>query len=138
MTHSRYNSHTDPVFKTLEILKLEDMFKLNMLKWYYRHIHQTLPFYFNDYEIRTHEDIHSYNTRNKKDVVNPPTRIQAARKCLRNYITIVLKCFPTEVLDKVNTHSAQGFRTYAKHYIIANYTIECIIENCYICNRPDL
>ena len=36
ITNSRYNSHTDPIFKKLEILKLEDMFKINMLKWYYR------------------------------------------------------------------------------------------------------
>ena len=28
--NSKYNSHTEPLMKKLEILKLEDMFKLNM------------------------------------------------------------------------------------------------------------
>ena len=46
--NSKYNAHTEPLMKNLKILKLEDMFKINMLKWYYRFKKQQLPDFFAD------------------------------------------------------------------------------------------
>ena len=46
ITNSKYLHHTTPLFKKLNLLKLEDMFKVNMLKWYYRHHNKQLPSYF--------------------------------------------------------------------------------------------
>ena len=135
ITDSPYNSHTSPIFKQLNILQLEDMFKVNMLKWYYQFKNKKLPFYFNSFEFPTHENIHNYNTRNRRNVVNPLSRIQASKKCLRNHIHVVLKLFSIIVLEKVDTHSKKGFITYAKNHLISNYQIDCNIENCYICNR---
>ena len=70
ITDSPYNSHTEPIFKQLNILQLEDMFKVNMLKWYYQFKNKKLPFYFNSFEFPTHENIHNYNTRNRRNVVS--------------------------------------------------------------------
>ena len=106
-----------------------------MLKWYYQFKNKKLPFYFNSFEFPTHENIHNYNTRNRRNVVNPLSRIQASKKCLRNHIHVVLKLFSIIVLEKVDTHSKKGFITYAKNHLISNYQIDCNIENCYICNR---
>ena len=59
---SKYNSHTDPLFKNLNPLKLKDLFKLNVLKLYYKYKENILPFYisniFSDFSIG-----HSYNLR---------------------------------------------------------------------------
>ncbi len=33
---SKYNDHTVPIFKKLKLLKLEDILKLNELKFYYK------------------------------------------------------------------------------------------------------
>ncbi len=38
---SKYNAHTEPLFKTL--LKIDDMLKLNELKFYYKYEHDKLP-----------------------------------------------------------------------------------------------
>ena len=51
ISNNRYNSHTEPVMKKLEILKLEDLFKLNMLKWYFNYKNNKLPCYFSDNQV---------------------------------------------------------------------------------------
>ena len=36
ITNSRYNAHTSPLFKSLNCLKFEDLYKLNVLKFYFK------------------------------------------------------------------------------------------------------
>ena len=131
--NSKYNGHTEPLMKQLEILKLEDMFKLNMLKWYYRYKNEQLPDYFSEYVIKNQYEIHSHDTRKKSLISRPNTRIHAARYCLRNHVSVVINSMPKNVIEKVYTHSYQGFASYAKKTIISNYSLDCIIEDCYIC-----
>ena len=60
---SKYNVHTDPIFKNLNLLKLADIFKLNVSKFWYKLQHNCLPYYFNSvFELPDH-DVHPYNTR---------------------------------------------------------------------------
>ena len=35
ITNSSYNAHTDPLFKKVDLLKVKDIFQLNVLKLYY-------------------------------------------------------------------------------------------------------
>ncbi len=44
--HSKYNAHTKPIFKALKLLNVEDMLKLNELKFYYKYENNKLPKYF--------------------------------------------------------------------------------------------
>ena len=135
ITNSKYNAHTEPLMKTLEILKLEDLFKLNILKWYYRFINLKLPAYFLKYQIRLQADIHSHDTRFNTTATQPVPRIHAARYCLRNHVSVVLNSIPNNVLEKVRSHSYKGFSSYAKGYLLSTYSLECNIENCYICSN---
>ena len=43
ITCSKYNAHTDPLFKSIEILKVAKIFNLNALKFYYKYLHGKLP-----------------------------------------------------------------------------------------------
>ena len=131
--NSKYNAHTEPLMKKLEILKLEDMFKLNMLKWYHRYIQKQLPEYFLHYIISHQYEIHHHNTRYKSMISQPKTRIYAARRCLRNHVSVIINSMPKTVIEKVYTHSYKGFALYAKKTIISTYSLDCIKEDCYIC-----
>ena len=42
---SKYNAHTEPIFKRLQLLKVADILKIQELKFYYRFMHNTLPRY---------------------------------------------------------------------------------------------
>ena len=61
ITHSRYLSHTEPLFKHLELLKVVDLFRLQQIKFYYKYINNSLPHYFLNLSIITNK--HCYNTR---------------------------------------------------------------------------
>ncbi len=37
MSHSKYNAHTEPIFKEFKLLKLEDILKLQEIKLYYKY-----------------------------------------------------------------------------------------------------
>ena len=64
------------------------------------------------------------------------TNTKTCRLCIRHKIPALMNenYLPAIVLDKINTHSFQGFTKYAKNYIINNYNTNCNIANCYSCN----
>ena len=59
VTFSDFNSHTNPLFTDLKILKVDDVIKLNLLKFIYEFKHDLLPSEIsNIFEYNT--DIHNY------------------------------------------------------------------------------
>ena len=46
-----YNSHTEPHFKQLNLLKIEDQLKLQELNFYFNYIHRHLPVYLLNWQI---------------------------------------------------------------------------------------
>ena len=42
ITISKYNAHTEPLFKALDIVKLKDMLNLSTLRFYYRYNYTTI------------------------------------------------------------------------------------------------
>ena len=48
ITCSKYNAHCMPLFKKLKLLRIQDIYKLNMLKFYYKYKKSILPNYFRD------------------------------------------------------------------------------------------
>ena len=51
ITDSRYNTHTQPLFKALGTLTLDDTFKMQCLKYYYKCIQGKLPPFVNTFFI---------------------------------------------------------------------------------------
>ena len=131
---SKYLGHSTPLMKQIGILRLEDMFKLNMLKWYFKYTHKQLPKYFLEYEIRSQGEIHDHNTRGRNHISQPVPRLHGSKRCLRHYIPSIINATPKTVIDKIHTHSFQGFSRYAKTYYLSQYSTECLIHNCYSCN----
>ena len=66
MTKSRYNAHTSPLFKSLNCLKLEDSYKLNVLKFYFKYCHNELPEYFHSFDISTRSMIETNKIQSKE------------------------------------------------------------------------
>ena len=48
MTNSKYNAHTEPLFKHLNLLKIDDLFDVQCLKFWYKFKNNTLPYFFRD------------------------------------------------------------------------------------------
>ena len=130
---TRYNAHTDPLFKTLNILKVEDLFKLKALKFYFLYLQNNLPAYFNDIFAQTPVN-HPYQTRNKESMQLLVPKRNRTRKCIRFLIPSLLKNTPPCIKDKFHTHSLSGFSKYAKIHFISKYPETCTIPDCFVCN----
>ena len=134
ITCSKYNAHTEPLLKTLNLLKIEVIMKTKALKLYYRYKKNELPKYFESMFTESNDN-HSHDTRHKSLLYQLPTKTSTGRLCIRHYIPELLSKTPECITEKLDTHSFSGFSNYMKNYYIRNYNENCLIENCYICQK---
>ena len=136
ITHSKYNSHTEHSFKSLKVLKLGDMFLLKCLKFYFNLKNNEVPHYF----TTIFEPTHHYETRQDATFLNRGTRTVRAERCLRMKILEIDAGYDRQVIDKVYTHSFEGFSNYAKTYLLNTYNTQCPRNgiNCYPCRTHEI
>ena len=84
LTMSRYNSHTDPLFKRLNLLKITDILRLQELKFYYKFMHNLLPSYLHNWLLTPNANIHTHNTRRQNELHTFKTQHEFAKRCLRH------------------------------------------------------
>ena len=120
ITVSKYNAHTEPLFQALDLLKIQDMLDLSTLKFYYRYVHDNLPAYLYSFRIVTQGIHHNYDTRNRDRIHIDRTRTRYADKRVRIYLPTVLNSTPTALLEKIATHSLQGFALNLKNTSFIN------------------
>ena len=68
LSASKYNAHTEPLFKNLKLLKIEHTLTLHELKLYYKFIHIRLPVYLQNLELDQNSSIHNINTRGQHNI----------------------------------------------------------------------
>ncbi len=100
---SKYNAHTKPIFKALRLLKVNDILKLQELKFHYKYYLQNLLFKTN---------IHSYATRSPNKIHQWIPMHDYARKCVHYNIPSTVNNTPINIIEKVCTHNIQGFSKY--------------------------
>ena len=135
ITRSKYNEHTSPLFKTMNLLTVKDMQALQELKFYYKFIHNKLPAYLQHWQLITNINIHNHNTRRQHEIHIVGIKHSFAKRSLKHHLPITLNDTPQIVKDKLYTHSLRGFVNYAKYNFINKYHNSCAIVNCYVCMR---
>ena len=69
ISKSKFNAHTDLILKNLQILKIEDLHILHVLKCFHQLIHNNIPVYFcTNMTLTQHSHVHSYQTRIDKNL----------------------------------------------------------------------
>jgi len=131
--NSKYNAHTNPLFKKLQLLKVMDLCALQEFKFMYNFENKTLPNYFLSIQYHRHSSRHHYNTRNAENMELLPSRHVFVETSICYRLPKVLNTCPACIRDKIFSHSPKGFRNYVKNYFIGNYSEFCTINNCYIC-----
>ena len=112
ITLNTYNSHTEPLFKNLKLLKIKDMLKLQELKCYFIYIHKQLPSYLLNWQIIPSINIHNYNIRAKDNIHSFRAKHEFAMKCLRHSLPNTINATPDAIKYKTYTHSLHGFIIY--------------------------
>ena len=65
INNSKFNAHTDPIFKEMKLLKLEQIIELDILKFSYKHSRNLLPNSLTNM-LNRYQYTHQYNTRNRQ------------------------------------------------------------------------
>ena len=131
-----YNAHTTPIFSELKLLKLEDIFKIALLKFHFKYENNQLPQYFSNMFL-TENVTHDHDTRQR--VQDRPQRPHksSSDKTIRYHMPTFLENVSDAIKEKTQTHSIQGFVAYAKYIFMNDYIFECTDPNCWPCNSED-
>ena len=135
VANSNYNDHTEPILKSFNLLKFDDILKITHLKFYFKYCHNLLPLYFQSIKFIQRTECHDYPTRSRFMLQISKTRTKLAEKSIRYTIPKLVNDTTPVILDKIFIHSLQGFCFYIKTNFIDSYSYDCNIENCYICHR---
>ncbi len=130
---SKYNAHTEKIFKTIKLLKVNDILKLKELKLYYKYKNKKLPNYLQNLPFKDNISTHFHTTRiqHKNHIFRP--KHEYAKKCIRYDIPNLVNNTPHNIIEKIYTHGLQGFSRYVKNHLLQLYQDNCTIVNCYIC-----
>ena len=128
---SKYNSHTEPLFKKAQMLKLRDIFEINLFKIYHKFSNDNLPFYLKNM-LKKFSPQHGYETRTVYILVEPELYTPSAKNCLRYELPMFINK-KTDVVSKVCIYCYRGFASHLKKQILSSYEEICHIQQCYIC-----
>ena len=73
ISNLEYNAHTNDSYKKLEILKLPELFKENIIVYFFNTLKLGMNSNVSPYMI-LHSEIHNHDTRNRNKLVLPLTR----------------------------------------------------------------
>ena len=98
ITRSKYNAHTEPLFKKQNLLKLNDLFELNVLKLYYKFKKNILPYY----TINMFSDARTpnYNLRQWNILDTQYSNTPSGDKCIRCYLPKIINKTDTNIIEK--------------------------------------
>ena len=135
ISSSKYNAHSEPLFKILDILKIEHLFSQSCLKFVYKFKKCQLPKYFSSLQCVPRSSIHDHDTRSASSIDTIYTRTHMASKCIRSQLPLLLNNTPDIILGKINTHSIQGFSFFIKRYYLSQYMTQCQERECFVWNN---
>ena len=134
ITNSSYTAHTTPLFIELGLLKVQDMFKLKLLKFYYKLSSNLLPQYFESYR----DVIERAPARElRQHYIHPPLirRVYAECSPLFQLIKLInsLKADKNDtILEKIQlkSHTFHGFSFNVTMVYLNAYDPICRLNTC--------
>ena len=121
--------------KRFELLLIKCLFDLKCLKFVYNFKKGNFPCHFLNIRCLQRPSVHAHDTRYASLIDSEPTRTVMAQNCIRHHLVNVLNCTHRCILDKIATHSIQGFTFYVKRYYLNQLSSECHIRQCFVCNK---
>ena len=127
-----YISHTTPIFKNLSILRLSDLYSLQLFKFHYKNTNNKLPAYFNSFipDISTHE----HNLRSRT-IRLPLTKREFFVQSTKYQYIRFLRETDQAILNRSMTHSLPHFIFTIKTSMFTDYDPHCYVNNCYVCQN---
>ena len=135
ITCSNFSAHIEPLFKQLKLLKVKDIFTQMKLKFFHKFVHGELPEKLLSLPFKPNRQTHDHNTRQSTNLFINRVNTTFAQNSLLYAIPLLINSTPSLIMDKIHTHSLQGFSKFIKNHLLEKYQTMCSIPNCFICQR---
>ena len=119
-------------FSKLRLLKIQDIHKIALLKFFHRYKNNSLPRYFDDFFEQKYPS-HNYDTRHKNEPMPPDIKKESTKSCLRYYLPSEMKNMPPHLLEDIKTKKLPSFSKNAKVHFLKGYTFVCKDPLCWPC-----
>ena len=134
ITGSNYIAHTEPLFIQLGLLKVQDIFKLRLLKFYYKLGYGTLPPYLDhNREIIKRQPVRPL----RQHLIHPPFLRETPLYHLIKLINTLKTDKSDTILEKPATRncSYSGFSYHIVNRYLNAYDPNCKLKHSFVCIR---
>ena len=113
------NAHTNPLFETLTILKLEDIYSLHLEKFMFSLKNNSVPSSFSRSMLRS-DQVHGYNTRSSNKFYIPFCRTNIRKFSVFYQGPVFFNKLKAFICD---AHSLYSFQSRVKNFLLSCYWI---------------
>ena len=114
-----YNAHTNNLFHNMNILKLNEIYDLQVATFMYKYINLLLPHPLKDLFV-LNKQLHTYNTRNRNNPIVPMHRTESGKKCIAHMGPVIWIKVPDNI-KKAKT--LKSFRSLLKKNLLKRYCL---------------
>ena len=100
ITLAKFNAHSEPIFKSLNLLKVQAIFEICQMKFYHNYLNKNLPHFFNQMIFQNNNQIHRYETRINSQFHLPKIKHSFAKLCIRYSLPSILNNAPAYITEK--------------------------------------
>lgn len=129
--NAKYISHSEPLFKSLKLLKLNEIYQTSCCKLYHKNLKGLLPLYFKN-ELQTITDTHQYHTRQYNQIYAHNINQELSKQTINYKIAICWNQLP-DAIFQYSHYSTKSFSKRLKHHFLSIYSQICDKQQCYIC-----
>ena len=129
--------HTEKLFKSLNILKIGDIFKYKCLILFYKFKYDSLPIYLSDiFSYFIPNNVYSIRSHENKILQEPYCKLKTTENCLRFSLPKTINNLCEDEIILLNADNINIFKNKLKKYILANYSdLACDNNDCFACMR---
>ena len=109
----KFNSHTEPICREEQLLKVNEIYKLAYYKFYFKLINNELPQYFRDFTPTFSHGVNHYLLRNPSRQI-PKIVHEFPKHSLRYKLIFKFKNTSTTIIEKASSQSLKRFIAYQK------------------------
>jgi hypothetical protein len=128
ITKAKYNAHTSPIFKSLNILTTQDIYSLNCCNMFWKRIHNKLPQTLHDL-IPLNNETHSYATRQLHNVRPASSRNKIGDQQLSIKLASIFNSLPNSIKESIHLTTG-SFSKKLKEYFVNKYPDSCHLDIC--------